>query len=166
MSSHLAGGGGTSKLSCPRSANSQKPDKEIISPPHDIIFPFTRCLNGTLYGFLSHLPFPSLLSFLTPPLAPRPFRAPPSLPVYPFRLVSTILFLLGPSLTLTLTEGLCAEVALVTRSSLPLSPYLPSSLPFLSLSGGKSHTHQFAGAVPDEQARKENINEAPQPINT
>ncbi|KAF0045597.1 hypothetical protein F2P81_002126 [Scophthalmus maximus] len=43
---------------------------------------------------------------------------------------------------------------------------------FLSLSPsptgvlGKSHTHQIAGSVPDEQARKENINEAPQPFNT
>lgn len=90
-----------------------------------------------LWLFISSA-FPHFPFFLTPPPAPRPFRAPPSLPVYPFRLVSTILFLLGSSLTLTLTEGLCTEVALVTRSSLPLSPYLPSSLPFPSLE--ENHT--------------------------
>lgn len=52
--------GGTLPTALPHSANSQAPNKGIISPSHDIIFPFTQCLNGTLYGFLSHLSFPSL----------------------------------------------------------------------------------------------------------
>lgn len=63
------------QLPCPHSANSQTPNKGIISPSHDIIFPFTQSLNGTLYGFLSHLSSPSLLVFLsvafpTPPVPP------------------------------------------------------------------------------------------------
>ena len=56
-----------------------------------------------------------------------------------------------------LTEALSSGVIPVT-----LSPFVF----FLFLSRGKSHTHQFAGSAPDERARKENINEAPQPINT
>lgn len=86
----------------------------------------------------------------------------PSLPSLSYYLPSTSLFLsptiflLFTSLTLTLQRVFCTEV---TRYS------FPTSLSLL-LSGGKSHTHQFASSVPDEQARKENINEAPQPINT
>lgn len=109
-----------------------------------------------LIFFLSHLPLPPSLSaslalplprppsLLIAPLSPRL----PSLPLFPHPPLAP---LLSPS---DLTVGLCAGITLLTLS-------LP-----LSLSGGKSHTHQFAGSVPDERARKENINEAPQPINT
>lgn len=140
---------------CPHSANSQTANKGIISPSHDIIFPFTQCLNGTLYGFLSHLSLPSLpLSLSVCLLLSRPLPArlslSPSVAFFP-----PILFLLYSSLTLTLQRVFALKSLLLL--------FLPFSL---SLSGGKSHTHQFAGSVPDERARKENINEAPQPINT
>lgn len=161
--SHLAGGV-PCPPPCPHSANSQTPNKGIISPSHDIIFPFTHCLNGTLYGFLSHLSFPShppSISFcLSHSVAfPTPPCSSVSLPACP--LSASVAFSPDPFHALLfshsdLTEGLCTEVTLVTLS-LPFS---------LTLSGGKSHTHQFAGSAPDEQARKENINEAPQPINT
>lgn len=101
---------------------------EIISPSH-IIFPFTQCLNGTLFGFLSHLLFPPSLSFSLCRLLPRPLLAHLSLPVCPFCLFS------DPFLALLfshsdLTEGLCTEVTLVT-----LSPF------FLSLSLWRKITH-------------------------
>lgn len=147
---------------CPHSANSQMPNKGIISSSHDIIFPFTQCLNGTLYGFLSHLSFPpSLHLFLSLTLSvafPQPslldYLSPCPLCLCFF---FPILFLLYSSLTLTLQRVFALKSLLLLFLSFSFS---------LSLSGGKSHTHQFAGSVPDEQACKENINEAPQPINT
>ena len=98
---------------------------------------------------------------LSPPSLHSP-TPPCSLPVCPLAasvafFFFPILFLLFSSLTLTLQRVFALKSLLLL--------VLPFSFS-LSLSGGKSHTHQFAGSVPDERARKENINEAPQPINT
>lgn len=42
------------------------PDNGVISPSHDIIFPFTQRLNGTFYGFLSHHSVSTFFSFCLP----------------------------------------------------------------------------------------------------
>lgn len=102
-------------------------------------------ISFSLHPFLSHsvvcFPDPSLLICLSP---------------FALSAFFPILSLLYSSLTLTLQRVFALKSLLLL--------FLPSFS--LSLSGGKSHTHQFAGSVPDEQVRKENINEAPQPINT
>lgn len=133
-------GGYSARQPCPYSANSQTPNKRIISPSHDIIFPFTQSLNGTLYScfvFNSFslpwfcLSYSCLLLFQ--PLPACPLRLQPffslssSLPLTLLRVfaLKSLLFLflflplfLSPSLSLEENHTLISLPALFLTSGL------------------------------------------------
>lgn len=125
---------------CPHSANSLTPNKGIISPLHDIIFPFTRCLSGTICGFLSHFSFYPFIFSVSLTVVSVAFSnrsslvclsLPPCLPSLPLLRFSNP-FLARLFSHYDLTAGLCTGVTLT------LSPFRSLSL-FLFVSLEENH---------------------------
>lgn len=125
---------------CPHSANSLTPNKGIISPLHDIIFPFTHCLGGTICGFLSHFSFYPFIFSVSLTVVSVAFSTrsslvclalPPCLPSLPLLRFSNP-FLARLFSHYDLTAGLCTGVTLT------LSPFRSLSL-FLFVSLEENH---------------------------
>lgn len=147
-------------------------NKAIISPSHNTIFYFTHRFSRLFMASYQISPLPPFppslpLSFISPSVS-EPLQPLPKSPVSLFALLPASLSFLS---TLTLQRVFSPKSLITPSVFFPLHPFLLSFPPFLFHSlpapfGGKSHTHHFAASVPNERACKENINEAPQPINT